>query len=164
MLVWKFVDFQLKHPHALLDQFLNSIPEGLSEADAYFIESHTVCKWYLQDLVVAVCAFPFTFGWRTLFTFYQSATENLRPLDRHQLQPLQWGARIVQCFFRLARSFRNYFPSLARTPHFSGETHITRAVCRRLFTNSLLLGHSHTNESLLATLKYMGFCGIHAIL
>ena len=47
------VNFQLKHPHALLDQFFKNSSEGLSEVDAHSIEISAFCKHLLQTFLVA---------------------------------------------------------------------------------------------------------------
>ena len=41
-----FVDFQLKHPHALLDQLLKNASEGLSKVDANSIEPYVFCNYF----------------------------------------------------------------------------------------------------------------------
>ena len=50
------VNFQLKHPHALLDQFLKNNSEDLSEVDAHSIEISAFCKHLLQTFLVALKA------------------------------------------------------------------------------------------------------------
>ena len=47
------VNFQLKHPHALLDQFLKNNSEDLSGVDAHSIEFSAFCKHLLQTFLVA---------------------------------------------------------------------------------------------------------------
>ena len=61
------------HTHCLIN-FLKNASEGLSEVDAYFIESRAVCNRYIQDFAVAILSFRLKFCRRIVLAFPNNAT------------------------------------------------------------------------------------------